>query len=484
MRVTLAICATILFTISCKTPNDLKQVTVTGEVYPNDITEVRFVGVIDNSIGDFGAQYVAHVDSNSQFSVVIPIERMATGRMYAGNIYQHLVFIPGDSYHIEIYDDSLFFGGKGAEKNNFLFAANKAGTGERQFAAEYNKGKLSPSEFASEMNDFKKKRLAFLDTYSNINNLEPEFLDFYNIETQIIYENRIQGYPRKYAYVHKTPVDSLELSDEYLRLNCLENFMDDRKVISFNYIHNLRNFLFKKGREVIQMDPSFTYPEAMRAVLFDSLQGKTQEYVMAKWVISEFTQNRFDTLVYNTFLKLDRDKYSTRTVEKAYTKYNEKQSLIGQPLHSSFTETMIVDTSNVQLSFKEMMNKYEGEVVYLDLWSLRCAPCRSAMPHSRDLKNRLSDFPIEFVFLAQDPPSQNVWDEIFEVSLTDENHYRMVDHDWGTAKMLKFMEIDWVPCYMIFDKQGRLIDFSANRPYVQENIESELEKRLKQLARV
>ena len=85
--------------------------------------------------------------------------------------------------------------------------------------------------------------------------------------------------------------------------------------------------------------------------------------------------------------------------------------------------------------------------------------------------------------IAQDPSSPGVWDEIFEATFTDRNHFRMANSDWGTAKMLQYLEINWVPCYMIFDRQGRLIDYNANRPYVQDNIKSDLEEKLRLLAK-
>lgn len=51
----------------------------------------------------------------------------------------------------------------------------------------------------------------------------------------------------------------------------------------------------------------------------------------------------------------------------------------------------------------------------------------------------------------------------------------------GNSKLTKFMEINYVPSYMIFDKQGKLVDFMAERPFVSTNGESKLEKILRQM---
>jgi len=482
MRITLAFLTAILVAFSCQNSIELESVIITGEVKEGDVEEVKFVGVIDNSIGGFGEHYVSKVDSGFQFSIEIPIDRLAKGRISAGEIYQDMVLLPGDHYNIRLYQDSVYFKGKGAAKNNFLIALNQAGLGDRQYSAEYNKGMLPPIEFLEEMKDFMQKRVQFLETYPEKSKLESEFKEYFRIETLVIYENRIHSYPRQYARKNKVPADSLKLSEEYERLDCFENFMHDEKVISFNYIHNLRNLIARKAIKLADNDSTLSREAALHIILLDSLRNKTKEYSLAQWLITELSGNRLDTILYNAFLDMEKDHITEKTFKRHYLKFTEKQSLIGQTLHTSFIETIIIDTSNTNLSFEDMLDKYKGKVVYLDIWSLRCAPCISAMPHSKALKERLVGLPIEFVYIAQDPPSPNVWNEIFKVTATDENHYRMDDHIWGTAKMLQFMEIDWVPCYMIFDKQGKLIDFNANRPYVQENNESALETRLKQLA--
>lgn len=244
-------------------------VSLTGVVNSPAIKEIKLNGVIDNSIGGYGEQYVTKVDSNLHFSIEIPIERQATTRISAGRINQDMVLNPGD-------------------------------------------------------------------------------------------EERIQNYPRRYAYMNKIKIDSLVLPEEYIRLKQLGNFVDDKKVVSFNYIHNLRNFLSTKAREVRE-HYALEYQESIRAVLNDSLTGKTQEYLMAKWIISELSMSKFDSLAYQDFLALERDQNNTETVNKAYSKYKEKQALIGQALHPSFQENMLEDSTHSPLSIQEMMSSYQGK---------------------------------------------------------------------------------------------------------------------------
>lgn len=116
-------------------------------------------------------------------------------------------------------------------------------------------------------------------------------------------------------------------------------------------------------------------------------------------------------------------------------------------------------------------------MIYLDIWSLGCGPCRIAMPLSKNLKEKLKGYPIEFVYITVDNFNDNLWSEVFKVSLGKENHYRF--EKGFDAKLLEELSIMAVPTYLMIDKNGKLISYKAERPYnnmMQEN--PELEKKL------
>jgi thiol-disulfide isomerase/thioredoxin len=469
----------ILLVYSCKnheTKFQEKQVSIQGKILSEKVQEIKFYSIIENPLVFRATEYLAKKDSISNFSIKIPIERLAAGLITAGEIKHEICFLPGDIYNIEIGLDSILYKGKGAEKNNFLYATEKIGISDSKFKMISRNRKISPSEFLSAAKEFKNTRLSFLESYPNKKELEPEFLNYYKFQTQIIFENQIQNY----YYKHKAQIDSLDIKAEYLRLNQLSNIIDDERIISGYYIPYLDRFLTKKRKEIMMNDTNLKYKDVIQALLLDSLHGKTQEYVLASKICSKLSFNTYDSLLINELMKIERDHLTSQTVEKALDKYNQKQSLIGQPLHPEFAETKLADTSNSSLTFEEMMNRYKGNIVFLDIWALNCGPCRMAMPHSKKIKERLSDLPIEFVYITEDSFSENLWTEIFNVSLTNENHYRMINGR-GSSRMCKFMDIYYVPSYMIFDKEGKLIDFTAERPFISKNGESELEKTLRKL---
>ncbi|MBN1924227.1 MAG: TlpA family protein disulfide reductase [Prolixibacteraceae bacterium] len=481
MRKIILLSSLLILLFSCN-QEKTNEVTITGKVLTGNVEEVKFDWIRDNPIINKGEQYIAKVDSNSEFSITIPIERLAVGRIVSGWFYHDICFLPGDELYIEIEADTILFNGKGAEKNNFLYASEVNRTHDMSFYSYSNRGNLTPAQLIDSITAFKQRRLDFLETYPEKGSIESTFIDFYKLSTDVHFEYIIQSYPRRYSYMAKTDQDSLGLPGIYSKYNVLSNFIDDKKIVTPDYIPNLRNFIFTKRNEVMKADTTLNWNQAIYTILFDSLEGKTREYAIANWLCSDLSFNRFDSIAYEKFQEIEKDSLSAQTVRKAMEKYYYKQSLIGQPLCAEFAETLLEDSTRTELTFGEMMEKYKGNVVYLDIWSLNCGPCRAAMPGSRELHKRLDGLPVEFVYIAQDRPGDETWKQLFEVSMTRTNHYRMVKHDWGTSKMLKLMEINWVPCYMIFDKEGKLVDFNAERPYVSSKGESKLEKTLKELA--
>ncbi|NPA36219.1 MAG: TlpA family protein disulfide reductase [Chlorobi bacterium] len=473
----------VILLFSCKTHENENVAKIHGKVLSGNIQNVKFDWITSNALQDGSAnKYIAKVDSEGFFSVEIPINNLSSGRILSGRYSHNIFFEPGDDFSIEIDADTIVYKGTGAEKNNFLYALEKEKLSDMDYYSISVRGKLTPEEFVNESESFKQKRLDFINSYLEQHKLNKEFVDYFKTKSVAIYENLIRSYPRKYSYFNKIPVDSLKLPDEYNRLNVISNIMDDKKVVTSIYLLNLRNLVYGKAHELMNTDSSLKWQSALETILFDSLSGKTREYVVAKWLNLSFGYDRYDTTIYNKFREIATDSIPIKAVEESLNKYNEKRSLIGKPLRPEFIQTAILDTSNTELTFGQMMEKYKGNVIYLDIWGLGCGPCRAAMPYSKKMKEKLKEYPVKFIYLTTDNTTRDgVWEMIYRATFSKEDQYSF--KNGFNAKLLKYMGINYVPCYMIFDKEGNLMDFNADRPTrMVETTETPLEKTLKKLA--
>jgi thiol-disulfide isomerase/thioredoxin len=161
-------------------------------------------------------------------------------------------------------------------------------------------------------------------------------------------------------------------------------------------------------------------------------------------------------------------------------KLNEKQKVLkGITPPSEFTDTMVKDTCENELTFGEILSRYRGKVIYLDIWDITCGPCKIAMQYSQILKSKLQDCDVEFVYLSVFPIKDNL-KKIFTLTGTNKNHFVLGKS--VKSKLLTYLEVDWIPIYMIFDKEGKIYSINEERPTADvESGMSKLEKTIREL---
>src|SRR6185312_11506490 len=112
-------------------------------------------------------------------------------------------------------------------------------------------------------------------------------------------------------------------------------------------------------------------------------------------------------------------------------------------------------------SLIHILNKYKGKVIYVDFWASWCVPCRAEMPNSAELKDKLKGKNIVFLYLGYND-KEKAWLKARKQIGIDGEHYLLSD------KMIKEADelfvINGIPHYAIIDKDGRIINKSADRP--------------------
>ncbi len=459
MKKKIFIIALVLIIASCSSDNYLNSVTISGNIQTKNLSKIDFKYFVDNPITNEYHFYSTEVNEAGDFKINIPINRMTFGQMIIENKEYHLCLMPEDEIQITGKAEEIQFDGKGAEKNNFIQIETKKEFWNNYYN-EFYKAEMSLDEYFDAGLRVVENCNRFIDTYERKDKIEFEYINYYKMLSSFYFEQLIINYPEFYAQQNNITFDSLKIPENYKQLDSFRHLIKDERTSSEYYLTWLDSYLqkqfFKSMSSGKRIDEN--------SLLLDSLSGKTREYMLARKIIDGLERRKYDSTLINIFNQTAYDDLSIATINEAVTRYEEKENLIGKPLCPEFSETIIEDTSNIQLNFGELLERYKGKVVYLDIWSLKCGPCIGEMPSARELENRLKEYPIEFIYITQDPPSKSLWQEVFEKSLTKKNHYRMVEHDWGSSKMLRFLKINWVPCHMIFDRNGNLIDFLAEKP--------------------
>ena len=107
--------------------------------------------------------------------------------------------------------------------------------------------------------------------------------------------------------------------------------------------------------------------------------------------------------------------------------------------------------------FQSLLNRYAGNVIYMDFWGIGCGPCRAGMLEQRALVEQYKDAPVRFLYLCNEKDSPREPSEKF---LTDNNiqgeHLFLTSDEWNhLATKFQFYAI---PFSLLIDRKGNIVE--------------------------
>ena len=126
---------------------------------------------------------------------------------------------------------------------------------------------------------------------------------------------------------------------------------------------------------------------------------------------------------------------------------------------------------------RKILEPYKGKLVLLDVWGTWCSPCKQNLSHSQEEYERLKDYDIVYLYLAN-RSSDEAWKNVIkQYNVTGENvvHYNLPEDQQQAIE--NFIGVSGYPTYKLFDREGNLLDLKINSF----NLLNDLEQLLKKL---
>lgn len=109
-----------------------------------------------------------------------------------------------------------------------------------------------------------------------------------------------------------------------------------------------------------------------------------------------------------------------------------------------------------QTSFKNILKKYKGKTLVIEVWASWCGDCVKAMPKLKELQSNNPD--VSYLFLSADKTADK-WKAGIEKHELKGDHFMMNDGMKGVFG--KAIDLDWIPRYIIVDKTGKIVLYRA-----------------------
>ena len=122
----------------------------------------------------------------------------------------------------------------------------------------------------------------------------------------------------------------------------------------------------------------------------------------------------------------------------------------------------VKDLTEGEALLRKLLEPYKGKFVLLDVWGTWCRPCKEALSHSQEEYERLKDFDIAFLYLANRSPLESWENVIKEYNVSGENvaHYNLPSEQQSAIE--RHLDVRAFPTYKLFDRDGNMLDLDID----------------------
>lgn len=127
---------------------------------------------------------------------------------------------------------------------------------------------------------------------------------------------------------------------------------------------------------------------------------------------------------------------------------------------TTFSEEALNDSfitlDGKSIVFKDILEAHKNTTIVIDIWASWCKDCVGGMPKVKALQKARKD--VTYIFLSLDK-NQKAWKKGIKKYNVIGNHYFM-QSGWK-GPFGTFVDLDWIPRYMVIDKQGNIKLFKS-----------------------
>lgn len=371
-----------------------------------------------------------------------------------GNWSNILYLTPGDDMEIDFnLDDGskTIYKGKGSKANNYLAQFNVFLFGHKGFSF-LNGRKNAKSTF--------KLTKQYVDSLAivkieKLNKTEGISNRFKEIETGRIYAHLAYSY-LQYFYCQEGIYSRENIQKEHEK-----------------YLEEIKPEIIKIANRFMS-DICLEQPDVRRVVKKIAIENKMLSVSAGS--------NLYDYVSLLLMNNLLEEKSSKETVDQAIAVLaNIKMPEFEQQLEATINtyKKLLKGNKAYDIKLEDIngklvkLSEFKGKILYVDFWATWCGPCIGQKPYFESLKKELNNPEIEFISISLDKKKES-WKEFLKDESSQVREFIAKD----IKKLSNDWQINFIPRFLIIDKDFNIVNANAPLPSSIDEIESELKSQL------
>lgn len=310
-----------------------------------------------------------------------------------------------------------------------------------------------------------------LNEIEHIYNLKMKFLDsmlLYKKVGSFEFDRKIRMYYEpdsinKIIWLYDLYKDSLKNEDQYIDmyrgLLPIVNNLKSEEQIEDGYFFSIEKIadilLPKKIQRIINvLDFEACYHNA--SILF---KGVTKDYILTRIMYTGYKKKLPISSAYKMdyYKNCETKEYSAnvRLLESDQNKYDKEVVKYGSNALYDYDKT---EATSIE---KVIENNY-GKIVIIDFCASWCVPCLEEFLYEKKLQELYIGKKIIFLGVSLDTEIQKWRNSILTNSMNSRENYVFISPK--EADFIRKYNIEFIPRYMIFDKNGKIVNDDAPRP--------------------
>ena len=137
-------------------------------------------------------------------------------------------------------------------------------------------------------------------------------------------------------------------------------------------------------------------------------------------------------------------------------KYEQLSSFMLDNEDNFKSNDIVKGMSDGKKIFQKIIEPYKGKIILVDVWGTWCGPCKAQLSHCQEEFERLKDFDIVYLYLANRSNDQGWKNVIKEYKVAGKNvvHYNLPEHQQKAVE--EYLGVEAFPTNIVFDREGTL----------------------------